>query len=82
MLAELIQIRLADMKAGEKAAIISFQGGHGLVSRLTSLGFTPGAEITMTQNYGHGPLIVSVRGGSVALGRGEAQKILVQRKQA
>jgi Fe2+ transport system protein FeoA len=33
----------------------------------------------MTQNYGNGPLIVTVRGTSVALGRVEAAKILVER---
>ncbi len=76
---EMTQIPLAEMKSGEQAAILSFQGGNGLISRLTSLGFTPGVEVTMTQNFGHGPLIVMVRGTRVALGRGEAQKILVER---
>jgi ferrous iron transport protein A len=82
VLIETVQMPLADMKAGEHGAVISFQGGHGLVSRLTSLGFTPGAQVTMTQNYGHGPLIVLVRGSRVALGRGEAQKIMVRRQRA
>jgi ferrous iron transport protein A len=49
--------------------------------RLASLGFTPGARIAMTQNYGRGPLIVTVRGTCVALGRGEAEQILVQPEQ-
>jgi Fe2+ transport system protein FeoA len=30
------------------------------------------------QNYGHGPIIVSVRGTLVALGRGEAALVLVK----
>ena len=34
----------------------------------------------MTQNYGRGPLIVMVRGTRVALGRGEAAQIFVDRK--
>ena len=65
---------------------------HGIISaldhavveaiRLISLGFTPGAEVSMAQNYGFGPLIVNVRGTWVALGRGEAAKILVERKLA
>lgn len=53
------------------------RGRHGLVSRLSSLGFTPGARVTMVQNFGHGPIIVMVRGTRIALGRGEAQKIIV-----
>ena len=56
------------------------QGGRGLVGRLAALGFTPGAEVRMVQNYGHGPLIVLVRDARVALGRGEARKILVSRR--
>ena len=48
-------------------------------NRLASLGFTPGVTINMTQNFGRGPLIVTVRGTRVALGRGEAAKIIVER---
>ncbi len=70
---------LAQLKVGEIAAFVDFVGGRGIAGRLSSLGFTPGVEITMTQNFGNGPLIVSLRGARVALGRREAQKILVQR---
>jgi len=31
----------------------------------------------MVQNFGRGPIIVMVRGTRIALGRGEAQKIIV-----
>jgi ferrous iron transport protein A len=48
-----------------------------LLSRLATLGFTPGAELTMIQNYGWGPLIVQIRGTRIALGRGEASKVNV-----
>ncbi len=55
------------------------KAGHGFLSRLASLGFTPGAHLRVVQNYGHGPIIVSLRDTRVALGRGEANKILVER---
>ncbi len=48
------------------------------MSRLASLGFTPGANLHVVQNYGRGPIIVTLRDTRVALGRGEAQKILVE----
>ncbi len=70
---------LDEMPTGENAVILSFCGGRGIAGRLTSLGFTPGAEVQMTQNFGRGPLIVTVRGTRVALGRGEAAKIVVER---
>ncbi len=53
-------------------------GGHHFLSRLASLGFTPGANLHVVQNYGRGPIIVTLRDTRVALGRGEAQKILVE----
>ena len=74
------QISLSELLVGENATILAFAGGRAVTARLTSLGFTPGAEIAMTQNYGRGPLIVTVRGTRVALGRGEATKIIVQRR--
>jgi len=70
---------LDEMPTGEQAVILSFQAARGIAGRLTSLGFTPGAEVQMTQNFGRGPLIVTVRGTRVALGRGEAAKIVVER---
>ena len=73
------QIPLAKLAVNERAVIVAFDGGRAVTNRLTSLGFTPGARVNMTQNYGHGPLIVTVRGTRVALGRGEAAKIIVER---
>lgn len=70
---------LAQLQVGEKAVFVNFNGGRGIATRLTSLGFTPGVEITMAQNSGKGPLIVCLRGARVALGRNEARKIIVQR---
>jgi Fe2+ transport system protein FeoA len=68
---------LAEIKSGTWVQIEQMAGGHQFLSRLASLGFTPGVRLKVLQNYGHGPLIVSVRDTRVALGRGEAEKILV-----
>jgi len=72
-------LRLSELKAGEEATLQGFDAGHGLISRLSALGFTPGAQVTMLQNIGHGPLIVKVRDTRIALGRGEAMKVRVKR---
>ncbi len=79
MLEKKHRISMAEMTAGENATILLFQGGRTVSNRLASLGFTPGVRVNMTQNYGRGPLIVTVRGTRVALGRGEAAKIIVER---
>lgn len=72
-------LRLSELRKGEMAQIESMKGGHQFLSRLASLGFTPGAYLTIVQNFGHGPIIVKLRDTRVALGRGEASKILVER---
>lgn len=71
--------RLSDLHNGEQAFITSLGQSKSINSRLTSLGFTPGVPVTVMQNYGHGPLVVSVRGTRIALGRGEANAIAVQK---
>jgi ferrous iron transport protein A len=68
---------LNKLKTGETAVIHSLEGGHTFRSRLAALGFTPGAEIKMVQNTGHGPMIVTLRDTRIALGRGEASKVLI-----
>ena len=72
-------VSLSELLVNERATIRSFTIGRLETNRLASLGFTPGAQVDMTQNYGRGPLIVIVRGTRVALGRGEAAKIFVER---
>jgi ferrous iron transport protein A len=70
---------LGHLGAGERARITDIHGGRGFVSRLATLGFTIGAPIDMVQNYGRGPIIVMVRDSRIALGRGEAHHIKVER---
>jgi len=72
---------LSELQPGQAGIIRALQGGHSLVSRLAALGFTPGAPVTMVRNPGHGPLIVSVRGTRVALGRGEAARVLLLKQE-
>jgi Fe2+ transport system protein FeoA len=71
-------VLLNQVPAGASATVRCLAGGHGMLSRLAALGFTPGVSLTMVQNYGHGPLIVAIRGARIALGRGEASRIEVQ----
>ncbi len=69
---------LSEVPAGKVVRVARLSGGRGFVSRMAALGFTPGAEVTMVQNYGHGPIIVAVRDSYIALGRGEAAKVMVR----
>ena len=70
---------LSSLESGAVGVVQDLNGGRGFVSRADALGFTPGTEVAMLQNYRRGPLIVVVRDTHVALGRGEARKIGVRR---
>ena len=71
-------VPLVNLRAGQSATIVGCRAGRGLMSRLAAMGFTPGSRITMLNNYNYGPLLVMVHDCRVALGRGEASKILVR----
>lgn len=75
-------VRLSALGPGEQGVVVGLAGGRGLLGRMTSLGFTPGAEVTVVQNFGRGPLITKVRGARIALGRGEAERVKVRRRSA
>jgi ferrous iron transport protein A len=69
---------LAELRPAQRAVIQELQGGYSFRSRLAALGFVPGTVVRMLRNLGHGPVIVNVRDTRIALGREEAQKVLVQ----
>jgi len=71
---------LLDLKPGERATFLGIQSGRGFWGRMIAMGFTPGVEVEMLQNHRHGPLLVAVRGTFVALGRGEAARVMVDRR--
>jgi ferrous iron transport protein A len=63
---------------GSRAIVRTLTGGIGLVSRLAAMGIVSGAPILVLQNRGRGPMLVLVRDTRVALGRGEARRIVVE----
>jgi ferrous iron transport protein A len=73
-------VSLSILHTGEHGEVVRLAGGRGVLSRMTALGFTPGADVTVLQNYGRGPLIARVRDARIALGRGEAGRVYVRRR--
>ncbi|MEJ2265025.1 MAG: FeoA family protein [Anaerolineales bacterium] len=69
---------LSDMAAGKRSIVRRLRGGREFLSRMAAMGFTVGAEVKVIQNYGRGPLIALIRDTRIALGRGEALKVLVE----
>ena len=75
-----LPIPLSRISIGERVVLVQLNMPKTSANRLLSLGFTPGVEISITQNYGRGPMVVYVRGARVALGRSEASDILVKQE--
>ncbi len=69
---------LDQLPAGSSAIIANLSSGKHISSRLATIGLTVGTQIQILQNYHHGPIILSVRGVRLAIGRGEAHKIEVR----
>ncbi len=70
---------LVDLRPGETGQVRGLQGGRNLIARLAALGFTIGVPVKILRNSAHGPLLVSLRGTQVALGRGEAARVSISR---
>lgn len=75
-------VSLSELRSGEHGEVVDLAGGRCMLSRMTALGFTPGADVRVVQNFGRGPLIARVRDARIALGRGEADRVYVRRKPA
>ena len=71
-------ISLAQLPPCTPAVVVSLPRTRHMAQRLLSLGICPGAEIQNLQNRGRGPLIVRVHGVRLALGRGQASRVVVQ----
>jgi ferrous iron transport protein A len=68
---------LGELAEGAQACVQELQGGRAFLGRMATLGFTMGTPLRLVQNTGRGPVIVLIRDTRVALGRGEALKVLV-----
>jgi len=73
------QIRLLSMVgAGESVRVVRIEAGRGLNNRLASMGLVASTQLRVVSNGHPGPFVLIVKEAKVVLGRGVAQKILVQ----
>lgn len=72
-------VPLDRLPPGATAVVRGLHGGGELAQRLAALGLTVGAAFVVLQNARRGPLLVNVRDTRIALGRGEAARVLAQR---
>lgn len=63
---------------GKEVTLKYISGGRGVRSRLYSMGLTPGVTLTVLNQGGAGPVMISLRDSRLAIGRGMAEKIFVE----
>ncbi len=71
-------VSLDFLKPGDAGKITSINGRQNFLSRISGIGFSLNEKIEMLQNNKRGPVIVSLRGSEVALGRKEASAVIVE----
>jgi len=69
---------LAEVPSGGRSIVKRLQGGSSFVSSFVAMGFTVGHLVKVVHNSGKGPLITQVGNTRIALGRGEALKVVVK----
>lgn len=72
-------ITLDSIGENKKVKVVSISGGWGIRQRLGCLGIHPG-DIIMVKRSAimRGPILISVHGNQVALGRGVAGRVVVE----
>lgn len=69
---------LSNAQAGKPLKVSGILGGRHLCARMASLGIYPGVEMELLCAGCGSPCLVRVRGGTISLGAGISDKILVE----
>ncbi len=75
-----MMISLVNLGEGEKGRIESIQGGFGFVRNLRARGIREGKIVEIVAKHPlRGPIVISIDGRETTIGRGMAEKILVEK---
>ncbi len=72
-------VNLTEVKPGNEVKVVRIRGGLGIRQRLSCLGIHPG-DLMKVKGSGimQGPILISIHGNKIALGRGVASNVLVE----
>ncbi len=70
--------KLSELEKDRVGIISSVNGDARFVSRITSIGLTPGCKVTMIKNEKNRPILVYSRDTMIALNRSECSYIEVE----
>lgn len=71
-------IPLSEMGENLRGTIEKIEGDSRFISRIVSIGFTPGSSFTLLKNDGRSPLLVFCRDTVVAVNHKECKQIMVK----
>ena len=69
---------LSDMAPDKEGVVASIEGDTRFLSRITSIGLTPGCKVKVIKNDKNRPLLVFMRDTMVALNKNECKNIKVE----
>ena len=70
---------LANALIGETVRLVTIEGGTHIRRRLADMGLSTGMEVKVITSIERGPIILSVKDSRLAIGRGMAEKIIVEK---
>lgn len=68
---------LSAIEAGCSVRLVKVDGGSSLKQRMVAMGLLPGADFKVVKNKGNGPVVLSIKGARLIVGRGMSDKIIV-----
>ncbi len=71
-------IRLSELEKDAEGVIIAVNGDARFISRITSIGLTPGCSVRVIKNEKNRPLLIYSRDTMIALNRAECGQIEVE----
>ncbi len=69
---------LSEVKENREALVSSINGDTRFMSRITSIGLTPGCKVKVVKNDKNRPMLVYSRDTMIALNRNECKGITVE----
>jgi len=69
---------LAMANENEELKVLQVGHGHKFKKKLSDMGIYKDARVKIVKNDIPGPLIIDVKGSRLIIGRGQAQKIMVE----
>lgn len=73
-----VTVALSEARVGRTYRLINLAGGQSFREKIAAMGLNAGVKFRIITNSGHGPVGLEVRNTKLGIGRGMAEKIVVE----